>query len=369
MSRLFENVFQDLPVLVTGHTGFKGSWLAAWLVNLGARVIGLSLPEPPTTPSNFQIAKLHEHIVDIRGDVRDLAALRTTIEKYRPELVFHLAAQPIVLRSYEQPHLTFHTNAGGTINLLESVRTTNSVRAVICITTDKVYADREWIWGYRENDILGGSDPYSVSKAMAEMAISSYRDCYFPNSHFAEHGVAVASVRAGNVIGGGDFAPYRLVPDCMRYLLEREVIQIRNPLSIRPWQLVLEPVSGYLWLAAKLLQDGPEYAEAWNFGPREQTGVTAQELVEKVVSLWGHGRWEHVHLEDIKKETGMLRLSWEKAATKLQWRPVYTWQEALGEVVDWYKEFEREADMFQVCLNHIATYVDKARQLGLPWVS
>ena len=368
MSQLFNNAFQDLPVLITGHTGFKGSWLTTWLVNLGAKVTGFSLADPPTTPSNFTVANLHEHIIDIRGDVRDLSAIRHTIETYRPVIVFHLAAQPIVLHSYEQPHLTFHTNAGGTINLLESVRTTSSVRAVISITTDKVYEDREWVWGYRENDALGGSDPYSASKAMAEIVIKSYRDSFFPPQRYAQHQVALASTRAGNVIGGGDFADYRLVPDCMRALMAGETIQIRNPQSIRPWQLVLEPLSGYLWLAANLMKHGPQFATAWNFGPQEHTGVTTRSLAEMLISLWGSGEWEHIETDKIKKETGMLRLSWEKAATELQWQPVYTWQEALAEIVAWFKELEQGSDMYQVGQEHISAYVDKARQLKLPWV-
>ncbi|MEZ4515518.1 MAG: CDP-glucose 4,6-dehydratase [Chloroflexota bacterium] len=268
----FANAYDGLTVLVTGHTGFKGSWLVTWLLNLGATVVGYSLPDPPTEPSNFIVSNLSEKVIDVRGDIRDFETLQATVAQYRPTLIFHMAAQPIVLRSVELPKLTIDTNAGGTVNILEAIRTTDSVRALVSITTDKVYENQEWIWGYRESDQLGGHDPYSASKAMAELAIAAYRSTYFPPEDYAEHGVAIASVRAGNVIGGGDFADFRLVPDCMKALMDGRPIGVRNPLSVRPWQHVLEPLSGYLWLGIKLLQDGPAFAEAWNFGPLEQKG-------------------------------------------------------------------------------------------------
>lgn len=372
MEQLFDNVFDGLPVLVTGHTGFKGSWLTLWLSELGAKVVGYSLEAPPTKPSNFELMKLGRHIVDIRADVRDLEQLQEVITTHRPQVIFHLAAQPIVLRSYEQPKRTFDTNTIGTVNVLEAIRTANSdrtsepVRALVSITTDKVYQDEEWLWGYRENDRLGGYDPYSASKAMAEYAIASYRHSYFPAGRFDQHGMAIASVRAGNVIGGGDFADYRLVPDCMRALMAEEPILIRNPYSIRPWQHVLEPLSGYVWLAARLLQDGPDFAEAWNFGPLEQTGVTTQVLAEKLIQLWGSGSWKATD-PNPEKETGYLRLSWEKAAARLGWRPVYTVDEALAEITAWFKAYQQGSDMFAVGRQHIQAYVEKATNLGLPW--
>ncbi len=365
MKNLFDNVFQDLTVLVTGHTGFKGSWLSIWLTELGANVIGYSLPDPPTTPSNFEVSGISERITDIRGDIRDLDKLRQVMIEHQPELVFHLAAQPIVLRAMQEPHLTFETNALGTVNMLEAVRTTDSVRAVVSITTDKVYENREWLWGYRENDRLGGHDPYSASKAMAEMAIESYRHSYFAREG-GERPLALASVRAGNVIGGGDFAEFRLVPDCMRALMIEEPIQIRNPLSIRPWQHVLEPLSGYLQLAAKLLQEGQAFAEAWNFGPLEQKGVPAQALAEKLIALWG-GSWTLVDPDLPKVETGQLRLSWDKAATRLDWRPVYTWEEALAEIAAWFKAYQHSQDMYAVCQAHIQAYVEQAQNLNVRW--
>ena len=372
MKQLFANTFQDRTVLVTGHTGFKGSWLSLWLTELGANVIGYSLPDPPTQPSNFELMDFGRRLVDIRGDIRDLDHLTETVATYQPSLVFHLAAQPIVLRSFEQPRLTFETNALGTVNALEAIRASTAVRALVSITTDKVYENEEWLWGYRENDRLGGYDPYSASKAMAELAIASYRHSFFSSrdgqdSQPATKPPAVASVRAGNVIGGGDFADYRLVPDCMRALMAAEPILIRNPNSIRPWQHVLEPLSGYLWLAVKLLQEGQTYAQAWNFGPLEQQGVTTQYLAEKLVHYWGSGSWESTQPTNAKAETGYLRLSWEKAASAFQWRPVYTLDEALAEITVWFQAYQGGADIYEVSREHIATYTQRAADLKLAW--
>lgn len=364
----FGNAYAGVPVLVTGHTGFKGSWLVTWLLELGAQVIGYSRPEPPTQPSNFVASGLAGLIDDVRGDIRDLDTLRSTIATYRPAVVFHLAAQPIVLRSVELPKLTIDTNAGGTVNMLEAIRETNSVRALVSITTDKVYENQEWLWGYRETDQLGGHDPYSASKAMAELAIAAYRSTYFPPEKYGrDHQVAIASTRAGNVIGGGDFADFRLVPDCMKALMEGRAIGVRNPLSVRPWQHVLEPLSGYLWLGAKLLREGPACGEAWNFGPLEQKGVPARDLAEKLVELWGSGSWVHTQPGYAEVETGQLRLSWDKAAHRLNWRPVYTWVDALAEITNWFKGYQAGADMRQITLDHIRAYTSRARDLSLEW--
>ena len=363
----YTNTYSNLPVLITGHTGFKGSWLTTWLLELGATVIGFSHPEPPTQPSNFVASGLSERIIDVRGDIRDFDAVHETIATHQPEIVFHLAAQPIVLRSVEQPKLTIDTNAGGTVNVLEAIRQTDSVRALVSITTDKVYENQEWLWGYRESDTLGGHDPYSASKAMAELAIAAYRSTYYAPGEYERHGVAIASTRAGNVIGGGDFAAYRLVPDCMKALLDGRPIGVRNPLSVRPWQHVLEPLSGYLWLGAQLLRHGPAFGEAWNFGPLEQKGVTAQALAEKLVELWGSGSWEHTRPGYAEVETGLLRLSWDKAAHRLDWRPVYTWVDALTEITDWFKAHQRGDDMGRITRDHIARYTARATELGLVW--
>jgi CDP-glucose 4,6-dehydratase len=368
MTHPFTNTYADLPVLVTGHTGFKGSWLVTWLLELGARVTGYSAPEPPTRPSAFNASGLAGRIADVRGDIRDYDALREAIAAHHPAIIFHLAAQPIVLRSVELPKLTIDTNAGGTVNVLEAIRNTESVKALVSITTDKVYENQEWLWGYRESDSLGGHDPYSASKAMAELAIAAYRSTYFPSEGYGQsHNVAIASTRAGNVIGGGDFADYRLVPDCMKALMEGRPIGVRNPLSVRPWQHVLEPLSGYLWLGVQLLRHGPAFGEAWNFGPLEQKGVPAQALAEKLVELWGSGSWVHTRPGYAEVETGQLRLSWDKAAHRLNWRPVYTWIDALTEITDWFKAYQGREDMHAVTRDHILKYTGRARELGLEW--
>jgi CDP-glucose 4,6-dehydratase len=364
MKYVFDNAFEGLPVLVTGHTGFKGSWLALWLCELGAQVSGYSLPQAVSTPSNFELARLAERVNDVRGDVRDLEALRRTIEEHQPRVILHLAAQTIVLQAYEQAKETFDVNVGGTVNLLEAVRTakTQAVQAVVCITTDKCYENREWIWGYRENDRLGGHDPYSASKAMAELAIASYRRSFFSR----EGRVAVASARAGNVIGGGDWAPYRLVPDCMRSLMSGEPMHLRNPASVRPWQHVLEPLSGYLWLAVKLLQEGNGFAEAWNLGPLETRGMTTEELVKRAIQSWGSGSYTS-DVPSGKVETKTLRLNWDKAANFLNWRPVYNGEEALNKTVEWFKRYQEQIDMYGVCAEQISAYTERARELNIEW--
>jgi CDP-glucose 4,6-dehydratase len=367
MHELFRNAYAGRKVLITGHTGFKGSWISLWLSELGADVIGFALEEPPTEPSHFAVAGIAQRITDVRGDIRDLETLCGLIETHRPEIVFHMAAQPIVLRAVAEPHATFETNAMGTVNLLESLRRVGGVRALVSIATDKVYDNQEWVWGYRESDRLGGNDPYSASKSMAELATHAYANTYFPAAKYETHGLAIASARAGNVIGGGDFALYRLVPDCMRALLSSERIGVRNPGSVRPWQHVLEPLSGYLWLGARLLKEGPAFGGAWNFGPLEHTGVTTAEVVEELVSQWGSGDWERMDAGFAKVETGTLRLSWEKAGALLGWRPVYAWKDALAEIVGWFNAFQRGDDMHAVGEAHIGAFVERARALHLPW--
>lgn len=376
----FGGIFDGLTVMVTGHTGFKGAWLSIWLRELGARVVGFSL-EPPTSPSLFELAKLGGKVIDERGDVRDISALRRTIETYRPSLIFHLAARPIVLVSYREPKPTFDVNVGGTVNLLEAVRGTSAVRAVVCVTSDKCYSSQDWVWSYRENDPLGGHDPYSASKAMAEVAIASYRLSYF--SHGAGSEVratgdakavpAVASVRAGNVIGGGDWPPFRLVPDCMRALMAGHEIGLRNPHHVRPWQHVLEPLSGYLLLASKLLSDeGQHFADAWNLGPHPSSAVSAEELVQKIAALWGEG--SHGTVDSLMaKETTSLTLNWDKASRLLAWRPIYSLDEALAATVDWYAAYARPADgdepadMYSFCVRQLTAFTQRARELRLCW--
>lgn len=355
MKNNFSGIYNGLNVLITGHTGFKGSWLALWLQELGANVIGYSLP-PPTTPSNFTVSRISEGMTDIHGDVRDYPHLQQIINKHNPSIIFHLAAQPIVLHSFENPKETFDTNVGGTVNILEAVRHCSAVKAVVMITSDKCYENKEWLWGYRENDALGGHDPYSASKCMAEYAIASYRQSIFERN---SHHTAIASARAGNVIGGGDFSEFRIVPDSMKALMTSQPICVRNPKSVRPWLNVLDPLSGYLTLGARLLNKGAPYAQAWNFGPLEQQAVDVQALVEKAIEYWGEGDWVYTGTAEAKPEMGLLRLNWDKAANGLSWKPTYSWEEALKETVDWFKAFQQQTDMRAVCLQHLYEYTNK----------
>jgi CDP-glucose 4,6-dehydratase len=361
MKATFAGIYDGLTVLVTGHTGFKGSWLALWLRELGANVIGYSL-EPPTQPSNFEITGLQNQITHVIGDILDLKKLQTVIAEHRPQIIFHLAAQAIVLDSYEHPRHTFEVNSTGTINVIEAARLCPAVKALVMITTDKCYENREWVWGYCEKDALGGNDPYSASKAMAELAIASYRKSFFNTT-----GPALASARAGNVIGGGDFSAHRIVPDSMKALLAGQPIQVRNPNSVRPWLNVLDPLSGYLWLGACLLKYGHTYAQAWNFGPLEQRGIPVQALVEKAIALWGEGSWHCAEKQLPKPEMGLLRLNWDKVAHTLCWQPVYNWEEAIAETVDWFKAYRTKADMYEICRQHIQNYNDQAAEKNLPW--
>ena len=376
MKTHFNNVYKGKTVLVTGHTGFKGSWLSIWLEKLGAEVIGYSLEEHPTIPSNFVLSNLKDKMVDIRGDVRNYSLLEETMNKYKPEIVFHLAGQPIILRSYEEPKLTFETNTIGTLNVLEAVKNTDSVSAVVCITTDKVYKNKEWVWGYREDDQLGDEDPYAASKACAELVIQSYRASFFSGERFHKRHVAIASARAGNVVGGGDFADYRLVPDSAKALINGEPIGVRNPYSTRPWQNVLEPLSGYLWLGAKLYEEpNSGFNKAWNFGPIEQHGVPVEDIVKTMIEYWGSGEYQDLSDSSTPKlESNLLMLDWSRAKRALGWMPVYTYKESLKEIVEWYKEYKRQKDkdednidMYDTCDKQIDTYTKQAEKKELAW--
>lgn len=358
MKTLFGDCYEGLNVLVTGDTGFKGAWLAIWLNELGARVNGFSLP-PLTQPNLYTLSHLNERIHHIEGDLRDASLLKKTISETRPTIIFHLAAQAIVLQSYADPVDTFSSNVMGTINLLEAARACPDVKAVVVVTTDKCYENRDWNWGYRENDTLGGHDPYSASKAMAELAVAAYRHSFFQNS------AAIATARAGNVIGGGDFSANRIIPDAMRALMARQPIRVRNSASVRPWMHVLDPLCGYLTLGAQLLLHGQAYADAWNFGPLEQRGVSVQDLVEKAISLWGEGDWIDATNPNAPQEKSMLRLNWDKAAHDLSWKPSYSWEEALKETVDWFKAYALHRkdphliDLYGICAQHIAQFCSK----------
>lgn len=279
--------WHNKKIFVTGHTGFKGSWLCLWLTALGAKVTGYAL-EPPTEPNLYKLCKIDTYIESNIADIRNIDSLWNAMSTAQPDIVIHMAAQPIVLESYRHPVATYAVNVMGTVHVLEAVRKCKSVRAVINVTTDKCYENKEWVWGYRENELLGGYDPYSNSKACSELVTSAYRSSFFNPRDYKSHGVAIATARAGNVIGGGDWAPGRLVPDCVRALLKGEKIIIRNPGAIRPWQHVLEPLNGYLLLAQRLYEEGPRYAEAWNFGPCDDDVKSVQWIVERLCSKWGN---------------------------------------------------------------------------------
>jgi len=343
-------------VLITGHTGFKGGWLALWLQSLGAEVSGLALA-PPTVPNLFEAARIGDGMAGVLGDIRDPAAVDASLAASRPEVVIHMAAQPLVQLSYAEPVETYAVNVMGTVHLLDAVRRTPSVRAVVIVTSDKCYENREWLWGYRETEAMGGYDPYSSSKGCAELVTAAWRRSFFPPERYGEHGVAVASARAGNVIGGGDWAANRLVPDAMRAFLAGEELVLRNPHAVRPWQHVLEPLSGYLCLAERLCRDGVRHADGWNFGPHGESEQTVGTVVQRLSTLWGpDARWRidgdarHPH------EAGLLALDSAKARNRLGWSPRWSLDQALAASVDWYRAWDAGADMRAVTLQHIAAY-------------
>lgn len=362
MEDIFDGVFKGKNVLVTGHTGFKGSWLSLWLKKLNANVVGYAL-EPPTEPNLFKILNLEREINSIIGDIRDLDKLIDTFQKYRPEFVFHLAAQSILRESYDIPKYTYETNVMGTLNVFEAVRNTDSIRVVVNVTSDKCYDNREWVWGYRETDAMGGFDPYSSSKGCAELLTNAYRHSYFKNQISGENKqVSLATVRAGNVIGGGDWAKDRLIPDCIKALSKGETIKIRNPQAIRPWQYVLEPLRGYLSLAVKMLKYGNRYAEAWNFGPSEEDSITVKEVVHKVLEFWGSGKWEDVSqkIPDPLHEAKYLRLDCSKARRILDWRPMINIDKAINFTIDWYRTYyDKSEDINEYTKNQINKYLEE----------
>lgn len=361
----FGGAFKGRNVFVTGHTGFKGSWLSLWLSDLGANVVGYAL-DPPTEPSAFEAMSIGDRVTDLRGDVRNRQALLEAMREHRPDIVFHLAAQPIVRESYAQPHLTYETNVMGTVNLLEAVRQTQSVSAVVNVTSDKCYENREWAYAYREIDAMGGFDPYSSSKACAELVTSAYRRSYF----MGEGVPLVASVRAGNVIGGGDWAADRLIPDCLRALTAGESMFVRRPSAVRPWQHVLEPLSGYLWLGARLLMGESEMASGWNFGPGPAGNVTAEDIVKAFIRAWGEGGWHSPPDEAPEEphEVGLLKLDITKAVDELGWAPLWGIERAVAVTAEWYRSFEDgSGDATLHTLDQIDDYVGDAAQRGIAW--
>jgi CDP-glucose 4,6-dehydratase len=364
-AKLFSGVYAGKKVFVTGHTGFKGSWLCEWLLQLGAEVVGYSLP-PETAPALFEEIGLATRLQHHLGDVRDLAALRQAVQNAQPDFVFHLAAQPLVRLSYEQPVETYAVNAMGTVHLLEALRDLKKPCAAVFITTDKCYENREWVHGYREEDPLGGHDPYSSSKAVAEIAISSWRRSFFKN-----HPVKIASARAGNVIGGGDWAKDRIIPDCIRALQTQQAIIVRNKLATRPWQHVLEPLSGYLWLAARLSQPStfnPQLGSAFNFGPEREANRTVGELVEELLKYWP-GRWEDKSDPQAVHEANWLHLTTDKASALLGWKPAWTFAEAIQNTVSWYQESATlpPDKLHALTLRQIDDYVRRATATRVAW--
>lgn len=342
-------------VLITGHTGFKGSWLSLWLQAMDAQVVGYALA-PPTNPSLFEVADVGKGMTSIIGDIRDLEKLRTVFAEHKPEIVIHMAAQPLVRYSYIEPVETYSTNVMGTVNLLEAVRATPSVKAVVNITSDKCYENREWVWGYRENEAMGGYDPYSSSKGCAELVASAYRNSYFHPDKYLQHGVAIASARAGNVIGGGDWAGDRLIPDILRAIIEGKSVNIRNPHAIRPWQHVLEPLSGYLQLAEKLYKEGATYAEGWNFGPNDEDAKPVQWIVEKLTQSWGEGASWVLDGGDHPHEAHYLKLDCSKAKARLDWHPRWHLDKTLESIVKWHRDFQQGKNMKAATLEQINIY-------------
>jgi CDP-glucose 4,6-dehydratase len=343
-------------VLVTGHTGFKGSWLSLWLSQLGAHVSGYSL-EPPTSPSNFVVSRVHEKLhASVEADVRDRNTLTNWVATQQPEIVFHMAAQPLVRYSYQNPVETFQTNVMGTVNVLEAIRQTPSAKAVVVITSDKCYENREWAWGYRENEPMGGHDPYSSSKGCTELVTASYRSSYFPPGEYAKHGVGLATVRAGNVIGGGDWSPDRLVPDLLNAHSEGREVLIRNPAAIRPWQFVLEPLGGYMTLAERLFENGAAYAEAWNFGPREEDALPVETLIERLSNRLEGGIRYRVDSGLNLHEAMLLKLDCSKAAARLAWRPRTSINDTLQLIANWQNNLLSGRDMQVISLAQIDAF-------------
>lgn len=354
------NFWQGKKVIITGHTGFKGSWLCLWLHQLGAEIHGYALA-PPTKPSLFELARvaelLHSHQI---ADIRDGVTLTAAMQRVQPEIVIHMAAQPLVRDSYAIPVETYAINVMGTVNLLEAVRHCSSVRAVVNVTTDKCYENREWVWGYRENEPMGGFDPYSSSKGCAELVTAAYRNSFFNastfNSSTLQHSAAIATARAGNVIGGGDWATDRLIPDIIRAIMADEAVRIRNPHAIRPWQHVLEPLSGYLLLAQRLYEQGAAYAEGWNFGPTDDDAKPVEWIVKRLCEQWGADARYEIDSGDRPHEAHYLKLECSKVRMRIGWQPRWNLDTALQAIVEWTRGYCSKAPIREICLQQISRY-------------
>ena len=369
LTNLFSGIFKDKTVFVTGHTGFIGSWLTEWLCELNANVVGYSL-EPTTEPSLFETLELEKRITHIVGDVNDHPKLEKSVQEYSPEFVFHLAAQPLVQTSYKQPLETIQTNVIGAANLLESIRKTSSVKVCVIVTSDKCYENRELDYAYKETDPLGGYDPYSASKGAVELVTSSYRNSFFNPKDFDRHGISLSTSRIGNVIGGGDWAKNRLIPDSIRSLSTKQDIHIRNPTAVRPWQHVLESISGLFCLSKKMWDNPSLYAQPWNFGPLiNNENITVSQLTSQIISEWGSGNWNEVS-HDEHHEANLLMLDSSKAIEKLDWHPVYSIKDAIGKTISWYKEyFTNDNNMQEFTQNQILEYVEHAKKMNIVWAS
>jgi CDP-glucose 4,6-dehydratase len=374
---MFDNIYKGRRVLVTGHTGFKGSWITLWLLELGAKVCGFS-DDIPTDPANFVIQGLEKRIVHVKGDIRNLNDVQKAFNRFRPEIVFHLAAQSLVRKSYDSPLQTFITNTTGTLNVLEAIRLSPDVKAGVIITSDKCYHNSEWTWGYRENDILGGDDPYSASKGCAELVIKSYNASYFSDSN-----KRVASTRAGNVIGGGDWAEDRIIPDLVRAWSDNKPVIIRNPDATRPWQHVFEPLSGYLWLGAKLMAGSSnlpdlsdslgKYQGAFNFGPLSDSVYTVRSVLDSMARYLEGSSWKVENTGKFKKESSLLKLCCDKALHKLKWHSVLSFDETIEMTAKWYEAYYNQAinqtnnRTRKISLGQLKAYVAKAQAKGLEW--
>ncbi|MCT7552841.1 CDP-glucose 4,6-dehydratase [Aliarcobacter butzleri] len=370
MQNLFSSIYKDKTVLVTGHTGFKGSWLCYWLTQMGAKVVGYSL-EVPTTPNHFELINsqfsiLNSQLISIIGDIRDLEKLNQVFETYKPDIVFHLAAQALVRLSYENPIETYETNVMGTLKIFETCRK-NCVKAIVNITSDKAYENKEWIWGYRENDPMGGYDPYSSSKGCADILATSYRNSYFNLKEYKKtHNTLLATCRAGNVIGGGDWAKDRLITDIMLSVSQGQKVKIRNPKATRPWQHVLEPLSGYLQIGQKLLEEKVEFADAWNFGPSDEGSITVEEVVLNVKKHWDKIDYEINSNPNQLHEANFLKLDCSKAHILLKWKDVWDSHTTFEKTVKWYKAYyENHKEVLTA--NDLKSYVSDAKAKKLEW--
>ena len=358
MIDIFDNFYKGKKVLITGHTGFKGSWLSIWLHELGAEVVGVAL-DPSSDKDNFVLSDIGSKIkADIRTDIRFAQKIKEIFIRYQPEIVFHLAAQPLVRLSYEQPVETYEANVMGTIHVMEAIRVTRSVKVAVMITTDKCYENKEQLQGYKESDPFGGYDPYSSSKGACEIAIQSWRKSFFnPKDYGKKHIVSLASVRAGNVIGGGDWAKDRIIPDCIRALEAGEVIDIRSPRAVRPWEHVLEPLSGYMMLAQKMWDNPTKYCEGWNFGPEDDSVYTVWEVAAELVKNFGFGELKDSSELNAVHEARFLMLDINKAKIHLGWKPRLNMQQCITLVADWYKRYKTD-NVYNLCIEEINKFLE-----------